>query len=269
MKELNLFQYHDYRKFLSDYIKEGKTSLRKLSKDIKISPSYLSMIISGSRNINEDNINQLAQKLKFNEQQHTYFKGLVELSDSKDIQKRKLAYKKMRRFKKYQERNPHEIETYHYLEKWYYVAIREMTFLKDFKPDPKWIQNKLQKRVSIRAIKEALEFLKEKGFIQIKNKKVSSPNKQLECVGGIYKLSLSTFHNQMLSLAHESIYGVDSQKRNIVGHTLALSESQFEQVKEIMSEALEKIKDIDNKKETNEQIYHISLLSFPLTKEES
>ncbi|MFZ8934553.1 MAG: TIGR02147 family protein [Bacteriovoracaceae bacterium] len=269
MEEINLFKYHDYREFLSDYIKKDKTSLRKLSRDLELSPSYLSMIISGSRNINDNHINHLAQKLNFSEQERTYFQNLVELSDSKDIQKRKIAYKKMGRFKKYQERNPKEIETYQYLEKWYYVAIREMTFLKDFKADPKWIQRKLQKKVSIQAIKKSLKFLEEKGFIQIKNKKILSSNKQLNCIGGIYKLSLSSFHNQMLSLAHESIYSVESQKRNILGHTLALSESQFEQVKEIMNEALEKIKDINNQKETNEQIYHISLLSFPLTKEEA
>jgi uncharacterized protein (TIGR02147 family) len=92
--------------------------------------------------------------------------------------------------------------------------------------------------------------------------------KQLDCFGGIYKLSLSEFHKQMFALAAESIDLVPRAERNLLGHTFSISQGAFDKVSEVLSEALEKIQKIEADDQGKDRLYHVGLAAFPLSKKE-
>ena len=80
-----------------------------------------------------------------------------------------------------------------------------------------------------------------------------------------YKLSLSTFHSQMLQKAVESIHKVSSEKRYILGHTMCLNESNFEKARLILQNALLEITQLNQNSIQENDVYHFGFIGFPLT----
>jgi uncharacterized protein (TIGR02147 family) len=269
----DVFKYHDYRLFLKDwlaYLKASQSSfsLRSISKQIGIAPSYLSMIISGSRRLSQIAIAKLCPAFGLSETEQSYFELLVRLGDA-DVHELKLhTLARMNRFLAYRKLNPLESSTYMYLSHWYYVAIREMACLPHFSSDPKWIQAHLKHPVDLGEIQEAWKFLIDRQFIEIQpDGKVIPPPHSLDCQGGVYRVALSQFHREMFALAAQSIETTPSDQRSILGYTLTVNQEQFERVRLMLSEVYEKIKNISEENKPGKSVYQIELALFPITRE--
>jgi len=268
----DVFRYHDYRELLKDwlvFLKAGQSgaSLRALSAKAGISTSNLSMIISGSRKLSHKAVLPLALALGLNQAEREYFELITTLGNSDHQQARLDAFERMNRIRSYRRANPKESNVFLYLTHWYYVAIREMSELPDFSLDPAWIQSRLQYPVDLREIEAAVRFLTENKFIETKpDGRVAPPARSLDCLGGVYRLALTRFHHEMLSLAGQSIEHVSSEDRRILGYTLAVEKDRFDRIQEVLSKAHEEIRAIAQEGGTGDTVYHVELASFPLTK---
>ncbi|MBT7610166.1 MAG: TIGR02147 family protein [Bacteriovoracaceae bacterium] len=264
MKRPNIYNYHEYRAFLKDYfqfLKKHKVAAKVIASKLKLSAAFLSMIIKGKRNLDTKYLDDLSKEFKLSIQESSFLKNLVVLNDSEVASKRSTAYKKLARFSEFKTKNNEELVTHKYLDKWYYVAIRELSFLKDFIEDPVWIQEKLRINIKREEIKKALKFLK-------KNELLYENMNHLNCNDGIYKLSLANYHKQMLKISAESIEDVPREKRQILAFTKSLSPSGQEKAKEIINKALldlENIKNDDPISKEKRELYHFHLINVPLT----
>jgi uncharacterized protein (TIGR02147 family) len=271
--EPNIFNYHDYRAYLRDMlhfykktkVTNRKLSLRKLATKLKVSPSLISMILSKERNLTEDLAEKLAYEFALNGQQASYLKILLSLCDTTDNETRVKAFQKLKRFHEFRKKNQTDIEAHQYIADWYNVVIREMVNLGDFSKDEKVIQEKLIETVPIDRIRKSLSFLSANGYILEDEKGHISADKKIDCSGGIYKLSLSKFYEDILKVAAKSIYSTESDRRYLVGHTVALSKQKYDKVVQLIDKALKEIQGLESVG-SNEAVYHISLMAFPLTK---
>src|SRR5262249_14282955 len=153
---------------------------------------------------------------------------------------------RMQEQRSYRKINTKEFEAYRYLTHWYYVVIREMAALSEFRLDPHWIRSRLQYPVSVSEIAQALEFLKAHGFIEVLGDgRARLPEKEVNCLGGVYKIAMGQFNEQMFSLAAQAIKETPREQRNITFYTLALSAKRFELLRKIMDEALDRIAELD------------------------
>ncbi len=243
--------------------------MRSLAQKSKIASGYLPMVLKRQRELSEKAFLKVLPHLSLDPQERKFLGLLRLVGESKDPNVRIEAVNQMSRLRKFQEKNNNEIRVYEYLTKWYYVAIREMAALSDFKMDPEWIKNKLNGRITTAEVDEALEFLKEQGFlVQDAKGEWTQPQTNLDCREGIFKLSLGQFHRQMFELASESIEDTPREKRYILGHTVAISAQDFDKIKAILNESVAKITQLDDQKGNKEEVYHIEMAAFPLTKEE-
>lgn len=271
-KRPDVFGYHDFGTFFRDWLSFLKVSrpgfsLRSLAKEAGVATGYLPMVLSGKRKLSTKAWVKISAHLGTNQSEKAYLNSLQSLGEADSHSAQLEVVEKLQRFQGYKKQNPKEMEAYRYLTHWYYVAIREMAVLPDFKPDPKWIQGKLLNEVSLHEVKKALDFLVKNGFLELKkNGEVSQREKSVECEGGVYRLLLGKFHREMLQLASRSTENTPSPNRKLGGHTLAISENHFDSVKAILDEALEKINQLGIKEETTTAIYHVALAAFPLTR---
>lgn len=266
MQRPNIYTFHEYKKYLKamiQYQKSLKISLRSLSKSIGVSAAYLTMITNNKRNFDLKYLESFANSISLNNQEKNFFKNLVILNDSDKDKERSEAYKKLSRFKEFKALNSEELISYKYLNKWYYVAIRELSFHPDFIEDAAWIQKRLKTNLTQREIKKAIEFLKKNNLIG----ENSDPG-HLNCSDGVYKLSLSKFHGQMLDQVKESIKSTPREERKILGFTKSMSKEEFLEAKAILNEALEKIQNIGGDK-AKDEIYHFYFMGIPLTEGEN
>ncbi|MGZ3747299.1 MAG: DUF4423 domain-containing protein [Pseudobdellovibrionaceae bacterium] len=268
----NVFEYEDVGSFLNDWLIYLKThkklSLRQITKEAQISIGYLSMVLNGKRRLTEKSMQKLLVHLRLGTQERRFLELLHTIGESDSALLRVEALFEMSKLASFRKANQKEHDTYKYLTKWYYAAIREMTLLPDFKEDPLWIQGRLRGKIGLHEITEAISFLESRGFV-VRNEqnKLTIPEINLQCKEGIYKISLGEFHRQVLEIAHNSIHEVARDQRYILGRTVAISKSEFEQAKEIFDEALKKIEALGQGNETSKEVYQFELAAFPLTEE--
>jgi uncharacterized protein (TIGR02147 family) len=267
----NIFQYHDYRVFLKDWLAYRKVSqsgfsLRVLAKQAGLASGYLPMVLGDKRPLSGAAMAKLVPFLGLNASEQSFFENMVTLGTTESHEARLNALERMKRFQEFKKQNRDDTEAYEYLTHWYYVAIREMAAMKDFQFDAEWVQKKLRFAITLKEIKDALEFLKESGYIEVRSDgTVTPPKKPLNCSGGVYRLALGKFHREIFALAARSIEKTPSEERNIQGHTFALRDEDLDEAKEIVEEALRKIRKLGESEVKGESVYHMEIALFPLT----
>lgn len=271
MKKVKIspFRYHDYRRYINDWMQANKISLRQLSSIVQVKPSYLSRVLNNKQELSLDEkklgLFKLVFKLDKNELKH--FKELVELSRSESHSKKIEIYNQILKDENYANANTNEAETYSYLNHWYYVALKEYFELENTPVDFKKIKNDFIFSLKFVEIKNAIIFLKKSGLVEInKNGSVKVKNSQIECYSDIYRLSLGAFHRQMFQLAIESIDKVERENRLILGNTVGLSEESFKKVKIMIENLHEEIQKLEKNEKKKTKIYHFGMAAFPLTK---
>ena len=258
----NIFAYRSPSVYLADLIlwyKSKGVSLRTLAEKLNISPALVSLMSKGKRSITEENVDIFATIFEWSSAEVSFLKNLLLLS-SRHEDERQDGMKGLVRFKTYQEKSSDEVLTYKYLEHWWNLAIRELSELEDFKEEEVWIQQRLLFSVSLADIRKSLNFLNKHKLLA----KYGS-FRRVDCKGEVYKLSLSSFHKQILEKAVESIYLLPSAERHILGHTLLLRKEQMEDLKIILDETLEKITRLSSEGKGKKEVFHVALAGFPLT----
>lgn len=268
--KVSTYRYHNYRKYLADWMQANSVSLRQLSILIDLSPSYLSQILNNKKDLGLDSqtLGRIKKVFRLDKNELKHFKDLVELSKSESHPKKIEIYNKIIKDTKYTSINTSEAETYSYLNHWFYVALREYFSLEKKGLDLKKVKADFIFGLKYSEIKKAVGFLIKSGFVEVEqdtNHIVAKPS-HVKCYSDIYRLSLSAFHSQMFKLAIESIEKVDRDERLILGNTVCLSDESFEKVKHMIENLhveIQKIEDTDTKKS---KVYHIGQAAFPLTK---
>lgn len=264
-----IYKYHDIVFFLNDaihfYTSKDNKSLRDLSEELKIASGLLSMVLNRKRNLTSRILKKTMIQLEYNEAEIKFAEQLRTIKLSETDAERKSALIKINKIKKYRVLNANESELYKYLSHWYYVAIKEMSDLPDFNENTEWIQKRLAYKVSKKEVEKAFKFLKSNNILVYENNKLISSEKHMNCEDGIFKLSLGSFHKQIFELAAMAIDTVPRDKRKILGHTLTLDKKNAEQMNQILSEAFEKIKNLRSDPAATEDVYHIELISIPIT----
>ena len=269
--KIDLFDYHDYREFLRDWFDQAREnqslSLRDIADLCDLSTGYLPMILSGKRNLSEKSLDKLQDILKLNQEEHKYFKALLDLSDSSASKDRLAAFEEIRKLRSFRQKSSKELEVYRYLSNWLNVTIREMALRRDFNPNPQWIHERLVLKASLREIQESLDFLVDHGFLlKSSSGQISVSEKQLDCFSGVFRLSLGEFHRQMFALATHSIDLTPRDQRNLLGHTLLIPESQIETLRGILDETLKKVAALESPLREAGPVYHVILSTFPVAK---
>ncbi len=271
----NIQNYHDYLEFLKDwteYLKEQERgfSLRKIAKEAGIASGYLPMCFSRKRKLSLKFYEKIKPYLKLSLKEKRFLDLLRIIAESEIPKERVQALTDLQKLNDYKENHHSELEAHQYLSRWYYVAIRELVNLPDFKNEPVWIQARLRGRISQKEIFEGVQFLIKYGFIlEGPAGKFKVAEKQLSCHEGVYKISLGEFHRQMLDIAKNSIDEVSREERILLGHTVALSKEQYDKIQAILRDAINKIETVDNTSQPETEVYQIEVAAFPLTKKPS
>lgn len=271
-----IFDYHDYRVFLKDWLTHSKTSnkrysMRKLCRLAKISPALLSLILAEKRSLSTPAAEKLLPHLGLEDSEQSFFLNLVQLSEGATQDDRLQAFQRIKRFQGYQTSSQPEIEAFHYLTKWYYVAIRELVRHPEFSEDAKWIQKQLVQHVPAVEIKRALEFLIEHKFVvRTENGGLKQSERDIRCEGGVFQLSLNQFHKMILDMGRDSMDRIEKDKRHFSGYTFAINPESYNAVLKIIGEATEKIRQLESRdsgKAGNPVVYHAEFMMIPFTGE--
>jgi uncharacterized protein (TIGR02147 family) len=238
---LNIYEYIDFRDFLSDFYKDSKESnkafsLRYFAKKAGFaSAAFLPLIIEGKRNLTKEFIPKFATAIGMSKKEHQYFEVLVSFNQAKNAEAKKYYFELLRRIRKDKAGEPLKDEQFEYLSNWYYPVIRELIALPDFTETPEWIAKKLNYRVTLGQARDALERLQNLGLItRDENGSLKQVDINVMTDQEVHYTAVYSYHQQMLSIAKEILAATNGTGHEISGITMPVSKNQFNEIKRMI-----------------------------------
>lgn len=271
--QTSIFEYSDYRQYLSDYYSQKKLknsgySHRVFASQAGLSsPSHLLMIIKGKRNLSMKTIPKFADGLKLTLKEKRFFELLVLYNQTEDLQMKAKYFGEIISIKaNLAGLHKLEKEKFDFLSKWYAVAIYVLIDLKNFKPDPTWISKRLGSKVSAAQVKETLTSLFNLKMIE------TDPLKGLKQVSGAVTVADDTksiavfeYHNSMIRLAAEALRKNSHSEREMNGATISIPKDKLPEFKEKIRAFRKEINQLASSYENPDEVYQLNVQLFPIT----
>jgi uncharacterized protein (TIGR02147 family) len=268
---IDIFQYTDYRKYLTDFYEAEKKrnphfSHRYIAQKVGFSSSgFFSKILQGKTNISTALAFKFSEFLKHKRHESDFFELLVLFNQAKNHAEQKRWFEKILAFSKSKVKIV-DISQYKFFEKWYYVAIRELLASYKFNGDYKQLAKHLHPAIRPSEARKAIEVLLRLGLIKKDETGVYVQTDILLSSGyDTQSIAINNFQIATLGLAKESIDRFRREDRDISTLTLSFSGDTYkticEKLKTFRRELLELVK---NDAGNVDRVYQINFQIFPL-----
>lgn len=236
-------------------------SLRQLAKSLKISPGYLSKILSGQMPLNLDMAQQMIRILKIDD----LFKQAI--LESYDIQTSKLIFKKTKKTNFEEFEIPTESAEW-LLKKWYHLCLLDLMTTSDFVSEVSWMAQRLG--ITMSEATSALKILVDENLAEIdasgKYKKVHT---RIRFPTTISKSAIREYHKAQLKRAilelDTRILPKDFNNRLITGLSVSANAEHLQAVKDYLHAAIYEAAEMFSDGRCTE-VYQINLQLFPQTR---
>lgn len=236
-KDVTVFHYIDYRKFLRDSIQSrcnqaNSFSLEALARRVRgLSRPHLSLILNGQRNLTISNALKLSKALGLNKHETDFFNLLVNYNQSKDPEEREhhLAC-----ILKKTKNSSCQFEENHYslLESWVNIAVLELARLKNFEANPKIIRKQLKNEASIIEIKLALKQLFGLQLLeQTDEGRIEPRQPTFSTTFDLQNIYIQKYHLDTIALAKKKLLKDAVKEREFGSITFPVDAKSFKQIK--------------------------------------
>lgn len=268
----SIYEYLDYRRFMSDFFSEKRKesshfSLRFVERKIGLDASNLHKILSGKRHVNHKYFDAFVSLLKLNEDETGYFRELITFARARSEKNR---HKLLKQLVKYNPTKMNLIKTdrYEFYQHWYYTAVLALLY---FYPVRKglWkrIATNIHPQISEKQARESIALLERLNFIVLDKKGYYVHTDSIITTGEQwFSIAVNTFQRETLELALQSLLNDPVEERSISTLTVTLNSDGYERVKKLSAEFRQSVlREVSQSDETPERVYQINTQIFPLS----
>jgi uncharacterized protein (TIGR02147 family) len=237
-------------------------SLRAFARDLALSPSSLSEILRGRKNVNEKTAETIAEKLKLKIKEKAYLKDLVLAESARNEKVREHAIGRLATARKTKRYKPLQEDQFKVISDWHHSAILELIQVKDFDPSPKWIAQRLG--VHVEDVTSALTRLEKLKMIK-KSKgtyKASEPD-AYDAIIERPSPAIRKFQRQVISMSLDSLFEDQGNEREILSMILAIPRAQLPEfrveMRKFVSDFWQKIESVPK-----DELYSFSMQLCPV-----
>lgn len=235
---INVFNYTDYRKYLSDFYsfensKDKKFSYRYIADHVGFnSAGFFTKILKNNTNISVKMAEDFALFLKLTRRQTKYFLEMVLYNQSKVDSEKKVHFENMLKFKEVTF-NKIDLKNYKFFDRWYYPVIRDVLAFYPFNgsniPD---LAAMLIPAVSVPNVKNAIRVLEELNLIK-KDKKgyYKQVDKILDCGDDdVNNIARCNFMQSAMDITKNSVFGIPKKERLLSATTISISDESYDKI---------------------------------------
>jgi uncharacterized protein (TIGR02147 family) len=277
-QKISVFDYTDYRTYLSDYYKNQK----KINKDFSYrffankaqikSSGFYKELIDGKRSLSRSLILKFSYALKLTKKEAEYFENMVYFNESKTVEEKKLYFKKM--MASYDSKAYKLLsDQYEYFSKWYYVVIHELLSYIKFKDDYKKLANTLSPTIRPDQVKKTIEILTKLKLIKTDQEgyyhrcdKVLTTGYPKSEDRRVSLLNIINFQKEMINLADKAYNTKDIKSIDMSTLTLCISKETYHEMKEEIANFRKKLLGMADKDKKPDMVYELNYQFFPLSK---
>lgn len=273
-KKLNIFDYSDYRKFLRDFNDMKKRVNPSWSFGLWASKlglnsiSSITMILNGQRHAGKKIQASLIKYFQFNSKEAYYFEELVKIAKSSkdDPSLTILLLEQNDDLKTLRDENTEQVDLFF---NWKAHCIKELTQIKDFRPDGEWIQKRTNGLIKKDEANKLLSALLKNKFLEQNN---IDGKETLVAVTSIHPTkevtmdSAKAYHKGLMDNSYEAI-NINKEKRALHSSTLSLLKTDIPKAKEMIREFQMKFSD-EIEQNPADEVYQLNIQFFPLSNKE-
>jgi uncharacterized protein (TIGR02147 family) len=272
-QSVNIFEYLDYRVFLSDFYKQQKEkssgfSHRFFSRRAGLrSSNYLSLVIKGERDLSSEMAPRFAKACALAKSEADFFCDLVLYCQAKTSDEKMRHHERLARFRKFRDAHELDGEQTAYHQHWYMPALRELASLPGFNADPKWIADVLEPPIAPKQAAEALQTLCRLGLlVRGADGKVRQAQRLVTTGPGPLGHQVLVFHQAMLDMAKRALDELPRDERDISSVTLCVSDATLLVLKQRLREFRRELLQLAEADPEPERVVQLNLQMFPLSR---
>ena len=266
----------DYRELLKHEFqncinKNPQYSLRAFARDLKISPTTLSLVFQGKRALGENCIDQICSALLFDPQQSRIFRAMVLSIDAKTPGVR-LRYTKELDLLTQNDKNDIQyfdlsVNTFRVISDWFHLAILELLELDEYSAVKtaqalQWMSDRLA--LDKLQVTQALERLHSLKLIEKKKGKFVKSPRMLHVGDKVPSEAIRNHHKQYLTKAERALNEQSFNECDFSGIIVPVDVSKIPEAKEMIQSFRKKMnKFLRGEKKT--EVYRLSINFFKLT----
>ncbi len=239
------------KKFKESQLKNPLWSQRAFAQKIGISSGALSEMMKGKRTISPNVKKKIATVLQLSPTEQLDF---FESTLPQALRPQKQDYYKL------------TTDQFHLVSDWWHFAILNLVKTKGFKPNNRWISERLG--ITEKIVFEAWERLFRLGYLKREGGKITRHHPRLETGDDLFDLSIRKAHVEDTRLIEKSIFELGVLDRDHRSMTIVMNKKNMKRAKELIrlfedqfSEQIE-----PQGKDLGDEVYRLSISFFPLTK---
>ncbi len=267
---LNIFEYTDFRKYLTDYYEHKKQegsrfSFRQLTTQVGLNPGNFAKMLKGERNLTIEAAVQLSFALKHNRKEKAYFQAMVLFCQAKKHDEKKRYFEELMAFK---ESSVRVLDASHYMfyDKWFYTAVREALAFFPLSDDTFGTLGKsIIPPITENQVASAIKLLLELKLVEKdESGKYQRTDVLLSTGNNIKSLILNNFIIHTMKLAENAI-NTGLKNMNLSSVSFSISGSDYEKIQEEVRLCRQKILEIAKNSASPDRVYQFNIQLFPLT----
>lgn len=228
------FKAQDYRNILKELYAERcqrnpRYSLRAFARDIGLTSARCSEVLNYKDSLSKKSAERISVRLGFSDSEREFFCTLVESENGRSSRIRDLALKKLQKMEIKKDEERLKLDVFELISEWYHFAILELTLVRGFKSDLRWIARRLE--LSELEVKVAVERLLRLDLLRIKDAKWVAADSHTYAQSGIPSAAVRKYHMQVLDKAKAAIESQNVDEREIVTVVLATSFQKIPEAK--------------------------------------
>lgn len=276
---LSIFNYTDYRKYLSDYYQEQKRSRKAFSYRFFARKAGINSVglykdvVEGRQNLGRALIMKFSAAIGHTKKEAEYFENMVFFNEARTAEERRLFFERMISNQSTQGRII-DSTRYEYYQKWYYSAVRALISIGRFGNDDKScrkIAGILNPRIRPDKVKKALSVLERlefitkdtEGFFVLAHPVITTGILQPE--KNVAILNVVNFQKEVMELANGAFDTFGSEDINFSTLTLGISDSTKSLIKEELAAVRHRVASLAEKDVSPDRAYQLNMQFFPLS----
>lgn len=225
----------DYREILRERLagRQGRNpsySLRAYARDLGISPSRLSEILSGDHALSAAKAEGVAAHLGLSTDEQAHFVDLVAIESSPSSSVKADAKKRVDARRSSAEASEVSADQFALVSRWWHFAMLELFKTKEFKPTPTWIAGRLG--IAKDEARAAMARLLRLGFLRRSGKSISVSKPKTRTPYAVHSEAIRSYHHELVKRADQAIELQGFDERDTSSVVLAVDGTRIAEARE-------------------------------------
>lgn len=262
--------YECYRDLLNEELERRKQinaaySLRAFARDLGISAPRLSQVLSKKQGLSVEAAKEIAQKIKLAPKEMEWFCSSAGALHARNFKLRKDFKERIHEHKRNAKAFTEiQLEYFKVISDWYHFAILELTHLKNFQNDARWIAEVLG--ITTAEAKAAIVRMKGLSLLKEEDGKLTDVFTNLSTGNDVPSNSVKNFHLQLMKLAMNAVYEQDLEQREISSNVISINRKDLPLFKERLRKFRKEFNQGTAHAKSKDAVYCLNQQFFELTR---